>query len=321
MNLDWIFWVIGFLVISGAMFGVVALFIASYLIYVSVLSRNEEGKWGRAPSCDEPDYLEMYNLGMEWHKEYVKHMAPAHIVNEGLNLYGEYYNFGREKCVIILPGRSESLHYSYFFAQPYKAAGYNVLVIDPRSHGKSDGIYNSIGFGESRDVLAWAKFLHETYGMQHIVLHGLCVGATAGMFAITSDNCPDYIEGIVVEGMFANFNAILKQHLIARKKPRFLILSFMDMWCKKYTNSTTRYGAMDAVTKLKKPILFLHSREDNFSLPELTEQMYNKCASDKKELVWFETGGHSKLRITHMETYDAAIRGFLTTNFQIQQVS
>lgn len=309
------------LIVNGILFFILSLFIASYIIYTSVLTRNEEGKWGREPAYDDPKYLKMDALGQEWHQKNVAFMTPVSIVNEGLNLQGEYYNFGSDRSVIILPGRSESLRYSYFFAKPYKEQGYNVLVIDPRAHGLSDGIYSTIGFGESRDVLAWAKFLHETWGMQHIVLHGLCVGAASGILAATAENCPSYIEGLIVEGMFANFDAILRTHLKKRKKPTFLVCSFVNMWVKKYTGSNTRRGPMNAVEHMQKPILFLHSREDSHALPTFTETMYNKCASKQKRIVWFETGEHSKVRITHMEKYDAAIQAFLVENFQIKKVS
>ena len=35
-------------------------------------------------------------------------------------LIGEYFDFGKDRCVIILPGRCESLMYSYYFAPPYE---------------------------------------------------------------------------------------------------------------------------------------------------------------------------------------------------------
>lgn len=309
-----------FVTIFSTVFGLFSLVVASYCVYVATLSRNKEGKWGRTPSCDEPDYLEMDDIGMAWHKKNLHFMEPVHIVNEGLNLYGEYYDFCNDQCVIILPGRTDSLRYSYYFAQPYMEQGYNVLVIDPRAHGESDGVYNTVGFGESRDVIAWATLLHEHYGIKRIILHGICIGAAAGALAITADNCPAYIDGLVVEGMYANFNEILRAHLIEKKKPRFLVLPLVNMWMQKYTNCTTMYGPIDIVGKMEKPILMMHSREDIFSLPSFAEKMYNECASENKQMVWFDTGRHSMLRITHTEAYDEAIKGFLTKNFQRQKV-
>ena len=54
-----------------------------------------------------------------------------------------------------------------------------------------------------------------------------------------------------------------------------------------------------------------NGKEDVFSLPEKAIELYEKCGSDMKELVWFEKGDHSQLRISNEESYDKEIREFL----------
>lgn len=306
-----------FATIFGLVMGVVSFFVASYCVYISTLSRNKNGKWGRAPSCDDPDYMELYAKGMEWHRENIHRMEPVHILNDGLNLYGEYYSFGGEQCVIILPGRSESLCYSYFFAFPYSRCGCDVLVIDPRSHGLSEGEFSTVGFEESKDVIAWAKFAHSKYGVKNIFLHGICIGAAGGMLAITSPDCPEYISGIVTDGMFSNFNNIMRAHLVERKKPTMFMLDLIDMWMKRYTKHSMKYGPIDVIGNLNKPILMMHGTNDIFSLPEYAEQMYNICGSDSKTFVWFEGGTHSMLRSLDTQRYDSAIENFLMENYGV----
>ena len=41
------------------------------------------------------------------------------------------------------------------------------------------------------------------------------------------------------------------------------------------------------------------------------EELYEKCGSSMKELVWFEEGEHSQLRIMNEESYDKAVKDFL----------
>ena len=74
---------------------------------------------------------------------------------DGLKLIAEYYDFGFDKTAIIMPGRRECLIYSYFYAFPYKDAGVNVLVIDQRAHGLSEGKYSTCGIFEAKDVIDW----------------------------------------------------------------------------------------------------------------------------------------------------------------------
>lgn len=301
----------------GLIMGVLFFFVASYIVYTSTLTRNKNDKWGRAPSCDDKDYMELYSKGMEWHRENIQIMEPVHIINDGLNLYGEYYKFGGEQCVIVLPGRSESLCYSYFFAMPYAKCGCDVLVIDPRSHGLSEGQYSTVGFEESKDIIAWAKFAHEKYGVKDIILHGICIGAAGGMLAITSPDCPKYVSGIVTDGMFSNFNNIMHAHLTYRKKPTIIMLDLIDMWMKKYTKHSMKYGPIDVISSLDRPILMMHGTGDIFSLPEYAQKMYNICGSENKTFVWFEGGTHSMLRSMDEARYDSAIVNFLWENYGV----
>ena len=70
-------------------------------------------------------------------------------------------------------------------------------------------------------------------------------------------------------------------------------------------------GPIKRIGNMKKPILFIHSKEDVFSLPEKAQALYDKCQSEKK-LVWFEHGAHSRVRINDPEGYDKAIVDFYT---------
>ena len=78
-------------------------------VYFSQLVRETPEKWGRVCSApDNPEQLAMWNAGCAWAEENRTHMRPVHIQNGQLRLAGEYYDFGAERCVIILPGRCES---------------------------------------------------------------------------------------------------------------------------------------------------------------------------------------------------------------------
>ena len=103
----------------------------------------------------------MFDLGMDWARENEARKRPVSIENEGLKLAGEYFDFGHKRCAIIFPGRTESLCYSYYFAQPYAEAGCNILVVDSRAHGLSEGKYNYCGTREWSDVIAWSRFAHD----------------------------------------------------------------------------------------------------------------------------------------------------------------
>jgi alpha-beta hydrolase superfamily lysophospholipase len=228
-----------------------------------------------------------------------------------VDLYGEYYDFGRKRAVMILSGRTESLRYGYYFAIPYAAAGWNILVVDPRAHGKSGGEFNTVGFEESRDDIAWVKHLRDAHGVEQVVFHGICIGAAGGMLALTSEDCPDTVCGMVTEGMFPNFGESMKNHLIERKKPVKTFYPLINAWMKHYTGHSMNKGPIDVIHKMDIPLLMLHSREDRYSTPEYAQRLFDLAGTSDKRLVWFPVGRHSMLRITDTERYDTAVKEFV----------
>lgn len=305
-------WIFGGFVAFSVGFYFFSIAFASWRIYYNTFMRQDKDHWGRTVSIITDETLRMDAEGLKWQEQHNIYKNDVHIINDGFNLYGEYYDMGYDRAVIILSGRTESLRYGYYFAKPYSNSGYNVLVIDSRCHGYSDGKYLTLGFEESKDDLAWAKFLHTEFGVQSIVFHGICMGAAGGLLAITSPDCPEYIKGIVTEGMYANFGESMKNHLIERKKLLFPVMQCIDHWFKKFTGHSMRRGPIDRMPTMNKPILMIQSKMDKYSTASNAVKMFQMCPSQEKKLVLFEEGAHSMLRLTDTELYDTEVTAFLT---------
>ncbi len=298
--------------------GLVAMFVYTYPIskrvYFDQLVRTSPEKWGRV--CSAPNNEEqfaMWNLGIEWKSKNTDVVKEVDIVSDGFHLYGEYFDYGSDRCVIILPGRCESLVYSYYFAEPYKKAGFNILTVDTRCHGKSDGTYNTLGVKESHDVIAWIKYLHEKLGNKEIYVHGICIGTAAGLYAMTNKDCPDYFRGIVTEGCFVSFRETFKRHMIADHRPLFPVLDTVMLLINKHTGTNVyRQKPITEIKKLKEDrrMLFLYGEKDVFSIPPKSQKLFDACSAKDKKLVWFKKGSHSHLRLNNTEEYDNAIIEF-----------
>lgn len=303
-------WTVSILLASGLFMLVLTYIVASYQVYTKTLSRVSKDVWSRdIPSSLEPQSVEMYNIGLKWSKDNIEYKKDVHIVSEGLNLYGEYYDFGKKTCVVILSGRTECLKYGYFFAIPY-ADKCNVLVLDPRAHGLSDGRFNTVGFEESKDITNWVKFMNKEFGLESFIFHGICIGAAGGVLSVTLRDCP-YVKAIVTEGMFPRFYESMKNNLIVKKKPVFIFIDLVDFWMKHYTGHSMKFGPYDVIDKLDVPLLMLNSKKDLSSKPDYAQKLFDKAGSSIKELVWFDEGKHSMVRINNMEKYDKSINDFL----------
>ena len=305
-------------VASGIMFWIASYFIVAYVVYRILLVRTDPQKWTRECSMkDDEEQKRMYAIGNAWHDQYSEKVRDVSITSDGFKLFGEYVDFGFEKAVIIIAGRTEGCKYSYFFAEPYRVAGYNVLVIDNRCHGLSEGKYVSLGLKEYRDILKWGEFLHDELNNKTIVLHGICIGSATALYALTAKECPDYFGGMVADGMYVDFKESIKNHMIEQKRKSIHIcLYLLTRYFKRYTgHDMVKEAPIRCIDQLQKPILFLYSKEDLYSVPEKGQLLYDACQS-KKELAWFDHGAHSRIRINNTERYDNTVIGFLNENMK-----
>lgn len=286
-------------------------FVISLIIFNILLVRHNKEKWARECSWDDPEQEEMFRQGAAWGKENEEFLKEVSIENDGLRLVGEYFDFGNKKAVIIIPGRMETCIYSYYFAKPFKDSGYNVLAIDNRSHGLSEGKYNTLGLKEYKDIIAWARFLSERENIETVFLHGICIGSATALYALTSDDCPECIKGMSADGMYVNFIESYKNHLTERNKPPFPFLAEFRLLIKLVSGKDPiKFSPINCMPKLKKPILFIYTKKDTYSLPEKGQQLFEACNAPKK-LVWFDNGIHSHVRINAVEKYDRTICEFL----------
>lgn len=293
-------------------FGVLPTLIMSYILYSVILVRTKPEKWGRGNSApDDPQQAVIYGEAEAWAAENAACRREVTVTSDGLRLVGEYYDFGFRKAVIIIPGRMEACRYSCHYAKPYREAGFNVLTIDNRSHGLSEGRYNSLGFKEHRDVLAWAALLHDTLGNDSVVLHGVCIGSSTALFACVSPDCPDYVCAMTADGMYETFCESFRLHMVQQQRPVFPFLWGVMLHVRVFAGADVVHdGPVKRISRMNKPILFLHGRQDQFSLPDKAQGLYDRCPSEKKRLVWFEEGAHSRLRLTDPDRYDEAVRTY-----------
>ena len=282
------------------------------------MKRKRPDMWSRECSSTDPQQLEMYSIGTAWAKAHESQRYELHMVNDGLNLYAEFYDLGGEHTVFVIPGRTEGLRYGYYFALPYAERGFNVMVIDQRSHGKSDGVWNSIGFNEHRDVIKWAELLRDRFGVESIILHGICIGSACALYALTSPDCPDNLKGLVADGMYPDFYESFKNHMIEFKKPTFVVMDMINWWQKHYTGYDMKTGPKDMIDKYDMPLLMLHGKSDLYSLPIEAQKLFDKCPSEQKSIVWFEGGKHSQLRYQDTELYDRSISDFIDKCYSMQ---
>ena len=304
----WLYITLG--VVGGILvLGVLPIFLIANKIYSVLFVRTNKKKWSRTVSWDDEELRQMFASGKAWGEKYDEYRKTVMINSCGFNLVAEYFDFGNDKTVIVIPGRMESGTYSYYFSEPYRRMGYNVLAIDNRSHGLSEGRFNTLGLKEYKDILNWARYLQNNEGINHVLIHGICIGSATGLYALIDKNCPSNLKGLIAEGTYTSFKETLDNNLRQRHKPVFpfsqIILGMMHIVSGK---NVVKNGPINKFSQLDKPVLFMYSKEDTFATHG--EDLYNLVKAPKK-LVWFPKGVHSHIRIHNTEKYDETIMDFI----------
>lgn len=283
-------------------------------VYLKQFVRINKEKWARECSdTTNEEQVIMFDYSLKFASENKDKHQKLHMVNDNLNLYADYYDFGFKRAVVLCAGRAECSLYALYYTNPYIKAGYNILSIETRAHGDSEGKINHLGLKEYKDVLKWIKILHDEYNMEEIVLHGICIGSATLVYAITDEKCPSYVKALTTDGLYKDFKSTLVKHIKDTGHNAFPCANFILHKVSKDAglniNKFTPYNLAD---KIKIPVLMLHSKMDKFSIPEKAQLTFDKMTSSpNKKLVWFDKGAHSHIRINNQEKYDEEIIDFL----------
>lgn len=234
----------------------------------------------------------------------------------GYLLHGILLKNPSSKYVIVTHGYKYTRWGSVKYANLFYKLGYNVYIYDLRHHGKNASCFCSMGYHESKDILAIAKSLRERFGEEiEIGLHGESLGAASSMLALGED---ERFAFCVEDCGFADLGFLLEQLAKKRLGLPEKISHLASIACKvRYGYRLDEILPVDAVRKNSKtPILFIHGNADDFITADHCEILY-QASRAKKEKVLFEGAMHAKSFETNRDRYYSIVENFLREIGQI----
>jgi len=206
--------------------------------------------------------------------------------DDGLILVGNFFPGIHSSKTIILFHGYHSTAYNDFacLIKYYHEKNYNLIIVDQRAHGRSEGKYIGFGVLERTDAKKWVEYVYNRFGTDmDIYLHGMSLGATTVLMA-SNFTFPRSVRGIIADCGFTSPNEIICKVIKDKYKlPGWLFVPMMSI----YSRIFARYGFYDFSTKkaLKHanvPILFFHGKGDTYVPSYMSEESFNACASPKK---------------------------------------
>lgn len=288
--------------------------IAFYFYHRTMLRSNaKRDRTQKMAGTDWDRYIPTIRGAKEWLAEQPQEEVWV-TSDDGLKLFGRFFPCGdSRKTVLCFHGyTSEGLNDYSTLAKFYLNEGYNLMIVDERSHGRSEGTYIGFGCLDRHDAKIWIDYLVKRLGEDcSIVLHGDSMGA-ATVLMTTGLDLPKQVKAAVSDCAFTSawdvFCAVLKNmyHL-----PAFPIMQIANQMVKKNAGyELDECNARREVKKAQIPILFIHGKSDTFVPCSMVYELYDACPTEKK-LVVVEGAGHVESCYKNPEKYEDAIRSFI----------
>ena len=194
--------------------------------------------------------------------------------------------------------------------------GFNVLIVNQRRHGKSEGKYSTYGFYEKYDVNMWIEYLKSRFGNDIILgLHGESMGAGTVMETIPLN---DSIKFVIEDCGYSNFHELIgfqithayKNRLVRKiLRPSLIFANFFMKTKAKF--SMKKIVPIDIVASTSLPMMFIHGKEDYFVPWYMSVDLYNAKTKGYKKLYLVEGAKHAEALEVNKILYEKKIMTFI----------
>ena len=217
--------------------------------------------------------------------------------------------------MILLHGYRSTGALDFGAQAPYLLSlGCNLLLVDERSHGESQGEHCTLGVAERFDAIAWSDWVAERSGPQEgVIYYGCSMGATAALLATAEDELSDNVIGVIADSAYIGPWLQLNDKLKKRGIPLNPTMNIVDILCMmKGRFSIQNCTTTNAMPECQVPVLFIHGDQDHVVSWDESKINCEQCASPST-FVKIPGAGHCLSYLTDTKRYEEAVTSFLET--------
>lgn len=292
----------------------VVILAGGYYVFMTACHRRKETPWDDpsalaqtqwAPLADrirdaaryleEHNAIDLYTVSHDGLKLHARWLPAENAVGSILLFHG-YRSCSLSDFAVIIPF--------------YHSLGFNLLLADQRSHGKSEGKFITFGIRERKDVLTWICYHNEQFGSQPVYLGGMSMGAATVLMA-AGEELPANVRGICADCGFTSPGEILAHVMSRAKVPRFPLLQLAGIYMKLFAGfDLWECSTVDALARCRVPVLLIHGMDDHFVPCRMSQQAFTACNSEK-QLILVEGATHGTAYLTDRTICERALTEFL----------
>lgn len=232
---------------------------------------------------------------------------------DGLKLSGfvlEPYP-GVNKWAIIVHGYTVSSHVSGQYIGMFEREGFNMLLVDQRRHGNSQGLYTTYGYMEKYDVETWVNWILEQYGEDAVIgLHGQSLGGgTVLEYLRIAD---PHVKFVVADCPYSDLAKLMHHQVrVLNKIPSFPLLRLVNRRMQRVAGfRMEQVSPLEAVEHSSMPVLFVHGTEDNYVPTYMSKELYER-KPEPKRLLLVEGAVHANAYGTDPVRYEAEVHALI----------
>ncbi len=210
---------------------------------------------------------------------------------------------------LLFHGYAESKSRLIEEAAVFHDMGFDVLLLDFRGCGGSEGDVTTIGYREADDVAAAIAYVQDTIPSQTMVLFGRSMGSAAVMRAAAVHDIQP--SAIVLECPFDRLLSTTRNRFAAMGVPAFPAAELLVFWGGiQFGDSGFNHNPAENARSVQCPTMLIHGAQD----PRVTEvelkNVFNNLAGGK-HLVEFPGVGHASCRAADPTRWRRLIEAFL----------
>ena len=170
--------------------------------------------------------------------------------------------------------------------------GRNVLIVDHRGSGRSDGHVITFGVKERHDCLAWIHHAIEHFGEDvQIIIGGVSMGAATVCMA-GGEPLPPQVKCIMADCGYSSQKDIICKVIREMHLPYKLLYPFVKLGARLFGGfNLEEVTPLSALKKCTLPMIFIHGTGDSFVPHEMSQILYD-AYEGKKSLVLVDGAAH-----------------------------
>jgi fermentation-respiration switch protein FrsA (DUF1100 family) len=212
--------------------------------------------------------------------------------DDGVRINAFYRSEPASKQVLLwFHGNAENIGYDLPFLKLLARLGVNILAVDYRGYGKSEGKPNETGVYHDADAAYDHLLKQRHFRPEDIVIYGVSLGGAVAVNLASRRPC----GGVIVQSSFTSLGAM------ARRMFGIPLFEYVPQ---------SRFDSLRKIRDIHAPILIAHGTRDEVVPFAMGQQLY-LAANEPKRFYTVDGSGHNNMLEAGGEPYLVCLRDFV----------